>query len=276
MCCAVRFPSASLRASSASVRLPDWSYGSFGILGALALLELLSRTEVIPPGQFPPPSQIFRTLASEIGDARLWSDLVSTLEGWAIGLTLAFFLAVPIGIAIGSSALLYRALRFPIEFLRPIPSVALLPLVVLVYGSGFESKAVLVVFASVWPLLIQTIYGIQDADPVARDTARAFRVPRVQRLWDVTLPGAVPYIATGLRIASSVALILAVTTELLIGTEGLGRAISLAEEGGAPSLMYALILVTGLIGWSLNGVFTVVERRVLHWHASVRQIEATP
>jgi ABC-type nitrate/sulfonate/bicarbonate transport system permease component len=241
----------------------------------LALLELLTRTQFIAPGQFPPPSETFRALAGEVGGGRLWSDLASTLAGWAIGLTLAFCLAVPLGIAIGSSALLNRALRFPIEFLRPIPSVALLPLVVLVYGSGLESKVVLVVFACVWPLLIQTIYGIQDADPVATDTARAFRLRRMERLVGVTLPGAVPYIATGLRISSSVALILAVTAELLIGTEGLGRSIGLAEEGGAASLMYALVLVTGLVGWGLNGVFTMVERRVLHWHASTRR-EATP
>lgn len=241
----------------------------------LSLLELLIRTNFIAPGQFPPPSEIVRTLAGEVGGARLWSDLASTLAGWAIGLTLAFSLAVPLGIAIGSSRLLYRALRLPIEFLRPIPSVALLPLVVLVYGSGLESKVVLVTFASVWPLLIQTIYGIQDADPVATETARSFRLRRVERLVGVTLPGAVPYIVTGLRISSSMALILAVTTELLIGTNGLGSSIGLAEEGAAASLMYALVLFTGLIGLALNGVLTVVERRLLHWHASVRRMEGT-
>jgi ABC-type nitrate/sulfonate/bicarbonate transport system permease component len=152
--------------------------------------------------------------------------------------------------------------------------VALIPLVVLTLGTQLDSKIFLVFFASLWPLLIQTIYGVQDADPVALDTARAFRIPRFVRLVGVTLPGAVPYIATGLRISSSVALILAVTAELVVGMEGLGQAIDLAGTGGAVELMYALIVVTGILGWTLNGVFMRVERRVLHWHPSARPVEA--
>ena len=90
----------------------------------------------------------------------------------------------------------------------------------------------------------------------------------------VTLPSAVPYIATGLRISSSVALILAVTAELVIGIDGLGQSIDLAGQSGAVELMYALIVVTGLLGWALNVVFARAERRVLHWHPSTRPVEA--
>ena len=240
----------------------------------MGILELLTRTEVIPSRHFPPPTETFRTLAGELGDAELWSDIGGTLEGWAIGLALAVAVAVPLGIAVGSSALLYRSLRVPIEFLRPIPSVALIPLVVLTLGTQLESKIFLVFFASLWPLLIQTIYGMQDADPVALDTAKAFRLRRRERLVGVTLPGAVPYIATGLRISSSVALILAVTAELVIGIEGLGSAIGLAGTAGAVELMYALIVVTGVLGWILNSVFARAERRILHWHPSARRVEA--
>ena len=254
-------------------RLPEPIYGTLGVLGSLVLLELLTQTEVVPSRHFPPPSEIFSTLARELDGASLWSDLANTLGGWALGLTLAFTVAVPLGIALGSSRLLYHSLRFPIEFLRPIPSVALVPLVVLIYGTGLESKVFLVVFAAVWPLLIQTIYAVQDADPVVTDMARSFRIRLTHRLAYVTLPGAVPYIATGVRISSSVALILAVTAELVIGAEGLGRSINLAAESGAVELMYALIVVTGIVGWALNSAFAGIERRVLHWHVSVRRVE---
>ena len=256
------------------LRLPDWSYGAIGAVGLIAALELVTRIELIPSRHFPPPTETLETLAGELDGASLWSDVGSTLEGWAIGLGLAFAVGVPLGIAVGSNALLYRSLRFPIEFLRPVPSVALIPLVVLILGTQLDSKIFLVFFASVWPLLIQTIYGMQDADPIARDTARAFQLRRAERLVAVTLPGAVPYIATGLRISSSVALILAVTAELVIGMDGLGRSISLAGDGGAVELMYALIAVTGMVGWALNSVFSRAERRVLHWHPSTRPVEA--
>ena len=128
----------------------------------------------------------------------------------------------------------------------------------------------LAAFAATWPLLMQTLYGVQDVDPVATDTARSFGFSRPQRLLRVTLPSAVPYIATGVRISAAVALILVVTAELVIGAPGLGREINLARQGGGVDLMYALILATGLLGWGVNVLFTRVERRVLHWHPSQR------
>jgi ABC-type nitrate/sulfonate/bicarbonate transport system permease component len=117
---------------------------------------------------------------------------------------------------------------------------------------------------------VATLYGVQDVDPVATDTARSFGFSRPQRLFRVTLPSAVPYIATGMRIASAVSLILTVTAELVIGSAGLGRSINVARSGGDEQLMYALIIATGLLGLALNAIFVLTERRVLHWHPSQR------
>jgi ABC-type nitrate/sulfonate/bicarbonate transport system permease component len=128
----------------------------------------------------------------------------------------------------------------------------------------------LAAFASFWILMLQTIYGVQDVDPVASDTARSFGIPATERLLRVTMPSAMPYIATGMRVASSVALILAVTAELVIGSPGLGRSINLARSGANVQLMYALIVVTGALGWGLNAGFAWAERRTLHWHPSHR------
>ena len=162
----------------------------------------------------------------------------------------------------------------PIEFLRPIPSVALIPLAVLVYGTGLQSKVFLAAFASFWPLFVQTMYGVQDADPVVTDTARSFGLGRFERMWRIRLPGAVPYIATGVRISSAVALILSVTAELVIGAAGLAGSIAVAQAGGALDLMYALIIATGMLGWGLNILATRGEKRVLHWHPSQRALAA--
>jgi ABC-type nitrate/sulfonate/bicarbonate transport system permease component len=239
-----------------------------GLAVVLALAELLTR--VIGSEYFPPVSEMLAALVDEAGTAGFWAAVGHTLEGWVLGLGLAALIAIPTGIVIGSSRVLYRSLRAVIEFLRPIPSVALIPLAVLIYGSGLESKVFLATFAATWPLLMQTLYGVQDVDPVATDTARSFGFGRASRLLRVTLPSAVPYIATGIRISASVALILCVTAELVIGAAGLGREINLARQGGAVDLMYALIIATGLLGWALNAVFARGERRVLHWHPSTR------
>jgi ABC-type nitrate/sulfonate/bicarbonate transport system permease component len=239
-----------------------------GVAVVLAVAELVTR--VIGSEFFPPVSEMLAALAEEAVTSSFWAAVGHTLQGWVIGLAVAALIAIPAGIVIGSSRLLYRSLRAVIEFLRPIPSVALIPLAVLIYGSGLESKVFLAAFAATWPLLMQTLYGVQDVDPIATDTARSFGFGRGARLRRVTLPSAVPYIATGVRISSAVALILVVTAELVIGAPGLGREINVARQSGAVDDMYGLIIATGLLGWALNALFTRVERRVLHWHPSHR------
>jgi ABC-type nitrate/sulfonate/bicarbonate transport system permease component len=238
----------------------------------LVLWELVVRVGIVAATNIPPASAALSELLNQFGDGAFWSAVGSTLEGWAAGLGIAIALGVPLGLLIGSSRWAYRGLRVPIEFLRPIPSVALIPLAVLIYGQGLQSKVFLAAFASFWPLLIQTIYGVQDVDPVATDTARSFGLGRLERMWRVTVPSAVPYIATGVRISSAVALILAVTAELVIGAAGLGREINVARSGGNLDVMYALIVATGLLGWLLNLATSAGERRVLHWHPSQRGV----
>jgi ABC-type nitrate/sulfonate/bicarbonate transport system permease component len=247
---------------------------AIAILCALALWELLVGVGLLSEDHIPSMTDTVSELVSLLGEGEFWSAVGSTLQGWALGLAIAAVLAIPLGIVIGSSPLVYRSVRFVVEFLRPIPSVALVPLAVLIYGVGLESKVFLAAFASFWPLFVQTLYGVQDVDPVATDTARSFGLGRFERLWRIKLPSAVPYIATGLRISSAVALILAVTAEIVIGSAGLGRSINVARSSGAIELMYALIITTGLLGWLLNVLTTQAERRVLHWHPSHRQVAA--
>ncbi len=255
-----------------SFALPGWSHAWLVVIGVLALWEIVVRAGILSDSQFPPMTATFAELFQLVQTGDFWMAVYNTMQGWALGLGIAVVLAIPIGIVIGSSRLLHRATRVIIEFLRPIPSVALIPLAVLVYGTGLESKVFLAAFACFWPMLIQTLYGVQDIDPVATDTARAYGLRRLETLWRVKLPSAVPYIATGVRISSAVALILAVTAELVIGAEGLGRSINVARSGGALELMYALIITTGLLGWMLNILMTRGERRVLRWHPSQREV----
>jgi ABC-type nitrate/sulfonate/bicarbonate transport system permease component len=251
-------------------RLPDRLLPWASVLGVLVLFEILPRVGILNERDFPPISQTLSTLADQVVSSDLWTAVGNTLSGWALGLGIAAALAVPAGILIGSSRMVYRALRFVIEFLRPVPSVALIPLAILIYGSGLESKVFLAAFASFWALLVQVLYGVQDVDPVATDTARSFGLSRRQRLVRVTLPSALPYIATGVRIASAVSLILAVTAELVIGSAGLGRSINVARSGGDVKLMYALIIATGVLGLVLNSMIVAVEKRVLRWHPAYR------
>jgi ABC-type nitrate/sulfonate/bicarbonate transport system permease component len=176
-----------------------------------------------------------------------------------------------VGVALGAVPLLWELTSTTVEFLRPIPSVALIPLVVVLYGSTITSAVVLVVYASFWQVLVQVLHGVADVDPVARDTARAYQLGRWARIRYLVWPTALPYVVTGVRLAASVALILAITGELVLGSPGLGREIEVARQSGAVEIVYALVVVTGVLGVLANVATRAVERRVLAWHPSVRR-----
>jgi ABC-type nitrate/sulfonate/bicarbonate transport system permease component len=148
--------------------------------------------------------------------------------------------------------------------------VALIPLVMLLLGSSLASDLVLVVYASFWQVLIQVLYGVRDVDPLALETARSYRLSAWSRVRYVIWPTTLPFAMTGIRLAAAVALILAVTAELVIGTPGLGKEIFLAQSAAAVPEMYAYVLVTGIIGVVVNILARQFERLAMPWHTSVR------
>jgi ABC-type nitrate/sulfonate/bicarbonate transport system permease component len=237
----------------------------------LGAWELVVRRGLISEQDLPTMSTTFRELWSMMHTREFWAAFGETVRGWALGLGIAAALAVPIGILLGSSDFALRAFRVPVEFLRPIPSAALIPLLFLTLGTTLKSEVFLASFGAFWPLLVQTIYGVRDVDPVAVDTARSFGVGRVERLYRIKLPSAVPYIATGLRISSAVALILAFTAELFMGTGGLGQLMNVADSFGLIVQVYALAVATGILGLAIYVVFAAMERWALRWHPSQRE-----
>ncbi|MEU6841045.1 ABC transporter permease [Streptomyces sp. NPDC046716] len=244
--------------------------GTAGLLLCAALWEAVPRLGLVESAYLPPFTTTLHALGGELGDAAFWSALGDTLTGWALGLALATAGGVLAGLLIATVPYLRELTTSTVEFLRPIPSVALIPLAVLLYGTELRSVLLLVVYAAFWQVLVQVLYGVQDVDPVAEDTARAFGLGPWARIRHVVWPTALPYVMTGVRLAAAVALILAVTVELVIGAPGLGHEINIAQTSQAVPDMYALILVAGGLGVAVNLLARAVERRVLSWHQSVR------
>ena len=240
------------------------------VVVALAVWEGVSRGGLISPNDLPAMSTTMQELWSQMQTGAFWKNFLYTIRGWALGLAIATVLAVPLGILLGASDFAGRAFRVPIEFLRPIPSAVLIPLLFLTLGSSLKSEVFLASFGAFWPLLVQTIYGVRDVDPLATDTARSFGVGGSERLYRITLPSAMPYIATGLRISSTVSLILDFTAELFMGTPGLGQAMNYAQSYGLGDQLYALAIATGFLGLAVHFLMAALERRVLHWHPSQR------
>lgn len=245
--------------------------GVLGVVVFLGTVEILPLTGLTSERYLPPASQMGEALYALAGTATFWGSVSNTLITWALGLAVASSAAVAVGLVIGLVPVLRAATASTIEFLRPIPAVALIPLAVLTFGTGRESTLMLVIYATFWQVLIQVLAGVQDVDPIARDTARSFRFSRATTVVRVVWPTTLPYAVTGLRLGANVALILTITGELIIGTPGLGRELSLAQQSAQYPTMYAVVIVTGFLGAALNLLTRRAERRALHWHQSVRR-----
>ncbi|WP_119696301.1 ABC transporter permease [Microbacterium halotolerans] len=244
--------------------------GTLGVVLFLVAWQLLPVVGLVDPQYLPYATDTLVRLGGDALDLEFWRNVGRTLRGWIIGLVIATVAAVVLGTLIGLVPFLRRATHTTVEFLRPVPSVALIPIAVLVFGLQLPATLMLIVYASFWQIFVQVLYGVADVDTVARDTARSFGLTRSEQMFRVVLPTALPYLFTGLRLAASVALILSVTGEMLITATGLGGRLVVLQSSGDWSGVYAVIVVTGLLGLIINMVFRMIERRSLGWHQSVR------
>ena len=263
-------PSRASRSPRQLRTLRKIALGVAGILGFLLTWQLLPTLGVVDPRYFPTATTTLAELGQLMRDLEFWRNVGRTMTAWGIGLVIATVLATVLGTIIGLVPFLRRATHTTVEFLRPIPSVALIPLAILLFGLRIESALVIIVYASFWQVFIQVLYGVADVDTVARDTGRRFGLSRGSGIVNLVFSTGLPYLMTGLRLAAAVALILAITAEMFIGNPGLGREIVLAQSAGDWPAVYALVVVTGLLGLVINLIFRAIERRSLSWHQSVR------
>lgn len=246
--------------------------GVTGFVALFVVAEIISRSGIVSETFLPPTSLVLLRVCQLLVDPAFLAAVLATLYAWAIGLAICILVSVTMGVLLGSSRRAYSASQAIIEFVRPIPSVALIPVAMVVLGNDAEMKIALIVFSTSWPVLFNTIYGMHDVDPVAKLTARSFGRGRLATLWSVSLPSAAPFIFTGIRIAASVALIVAVSTELLAGaSDGLGRwMLDASATGNRPDLVYASTIIAGILGLVINGVLVLIERRFLAWQPALR------
>jgi NitT/TauT family transport system permease protein len=241
--------------------------GLAGIVVVVAVSQLLAATGAVPREFLPTALDVLTRAVRLAGDPEFLREVAVTVRAWAAGVTLAVAVGVPVGLVLGSIPAVATAARPILEFLRPIPSVALIPLVSLILGAGLVTEVTLVTYASVWPVLFNTVYGVRGVDPVPRETLRVFGFGRPEVVWRVSLPAAAPFIVTGVRLAAAIGLILAVGTEILSGFgDGLGVVIAQAQQApdGTTDVLAGMVWA-GTLGLAVNGVLVAGERRLFPW-----------
>jgi ABC-type nitrate/sulfonate/bicarbonate transport system permease component len=265
-------PATAPAASAARVRatLPTPVTQALVLVGLVVVWQLVDAVGVVSAQALSGPVEVTRALAGLLSSSAVWTEIGQTLTGWSIGLGVATAVAVPLGMLLGASSPAYRSSRFVIDFLRTIPALGIIPLASLLYGSTRSTELLIVIPACLWPLLLQTIYGVRDVDPVALESARSFRLGRRRTLTRVVLPSATPFIATGLRIAAVIGMLLAISVELLVRVPGVGNGLARAQGNAATDDVYAYTVIAGLMGLVVVLVFARVERTLIHWHPSQR------
>jgi len=241
--------------------------------GVILILLLLcfwqfSALYIMDTPTWPPVTRIFAAWYENIIDGTLIVHLLATLWRQMLGYWLAVVLGISLGLAIGYYRFAYNLLEPLIEVFRPIPGPAYLPVLVLFVGIGNEMKVVLVLIASLFPILLNTYGGVRSIDPVQFDTARTLGLTTLQTLREVVLPAASPQILTGMRISLAISLILAILSEMIVSNDGLGYFTLLAERTFKVPDMYAGILTVSVLGLVINQLLVALERRFSTWRTS--------
>jgi ABC-type nitrate/sulfonate/bicarbonate transport system permease component len=208
------------------------------------------------------PSEIVVAGYTALTDGSLFKATMQTIFAALAGLCIGSGIGAPLGAWFGVSAAAGGLARVSIEALRPIPSVALIPLSMLVFGFGYGLGISVVAFATLWPVLIITQAAVREVPRELLEVARGLELSWTQQMFRIVLPDIVPNLFTAIRLAAGVALIVAVTVEITANPMGLGYALVVAQETLHPDRMFAYLIWIGLIGWSLNAGLLLAQRRL--------------
>jgi sulfonate transport system permease protein len=203
------------------------------------------------------------------GGQQITNDVVPSLWHVAAGYAIAVVAGVAIALLLSSVKILYDASLPLVTFFRGLPSPALIPALLLIFGLGGGFKVAIIAFGSMWPVLLNAYDGFQSINSVQVETARSYHVGRLRRIFMIQLPAASPQIMAGARVALQVAILLMVASEFLAATQGIGYAIQVAQVNFDTPGLWSGMLLLGVIGIVLNGLFVLAERGILYWHTGM-------
>ncbi len=231
-------------------------------LAALALFEACARTAAVGSDSIAPPSAALLAFGKAALDGSLLQATTFTLVSAAVGLLVGGSLGVLLGIALGLSKRAARLSLLSVEMLRPVPSVALIPLAMLVFGFGFRMEFAVVAFASFWPMLVLTQAAVAQVEPRLLEVSHVLGLSAAQHCLKIVLPAIVPRLFVALRLGVAVALVVAVTVEIAANPNGMGYAMMIAQQSLDPALMLAWLGWIGVVGFVINAAALRLQRWV--------------
>jgi ABC-type nitrate/sulfonate/bicarbonate transport system permease component len=232
----------------------------------LCLWWMISYFKLVSPLFLASPYDVFTHLIDSLVNGTMLSDTGHTLYRVLVGFTIATIIGVPLGLIMGYSSRVYNALEFTVEFFRGIPTTALFPLFLLIFGIDDQAKFAVTAWGAGLVILINSMYGVHLGKELRVRVAKTMKINGFVLFSKVIFPEALPQIFSGFRVAISLSLIIVIVTEMFIGTNaGLGKCIIDAQLVYQTADMYAAILMTGVLGFVLNKIMMLIENKVVHW-----------
>lgn len=236
----------------------------------ILLWQLLASLQLISPLFFPSPGRTAMALWNQAVDGLLWGPMLATIERMAWGWLMASTAGVVLGALIAGVPLVHRMLHPLLEFMRPLPASAIIPVAILAFGLSSTMSVMVIAFGSVWPVLLSSVQGFSSVDERLREVARALRLSTLARCWKIDLPSALPGILSGARVGLAIALILAVVTEMQASLTGIGQSILMAQRSFRTPDLYAGVVMLAVIGFVTSAGLMAIEKRVLTWQQPPR------
>lgn len=248
-----------------------WLAASF-VVAALFVVawQLVADYKLVNPVFLPGPDRAWGSLVRGFATGDLGGKLLATVERMFWGWLIASFIGVALGAAIGTSPRLRTYLAPMLEFLRPLPASATIPVAIAILGLSDGMVLAVVAFGALWPVLLATIHGFSAVEPRLYEVSRALGLSRASVIWKIALPSASPDILAGMRLGLTVALILSVVCEMIAGRDGLGNWILLAARSFRAPDLYAGVILLGVLGYATAVLIAALEAWLLDWRNRAR------
>ncbi|XPP27076.1 MAG: ABC transporter permease [Leucobacter sp.] len=222
-----------------------------------------------PSPFFPPLSKILERFVTVWLGEGFVSDILPSMSNLLIGFGLGVLLGLVFGIVIALLPLAEIIVNPYLQFLRALPSIALIPLLLMVMGTSDLSKIVLIAYGSFWPVLLNTIDGVKAIAPEVRQTGRSYRITPGNFLFRIILPGMFPQASIGIRLSLSIALVLVIGSEFYGATRGIGHFVLEAKQTFRLTDMWSGVILLGILGYLLTVLYDAIDRRLLGWRKYV-------
>ncbi|HWU61731.1 MAG TPA: ABC transporter permease subunit [Ensifer sp.] len=232
--------------------------------GLLAIAEVAMRVTGVHSETLATPRQILATLIHSFGNGVIFGLSAETLSAAAGGLLLGSLIGLLLGIVFGAFPRVFELMELTIEVIRPIPSISLLPIALLVFGFGYVMEISLIAKSTIWPVMIMTHAAIAGLHPRLREVALLLEMGLKDRITKLVLPAIIPSLFVGFRLSAGVSLLVAITIEIAANPRGLGYAMMRAEETLRPDLLFALLFWVGVLGWGINGLLLLLQKLINH------------